>query len=113
MLFRYLKEIKRCLKPEGKAFFSTSDITSPGGWERFEKQSSATVGGFCCKCLQMNISTLILEFNDFLYFDIVISPDIVKHMIYKAGLEILVELPRSESNVYYNRDFCVVVKKPN
>lgn len=93
VLFNYLKEFQKALKPGGLAFFSTSDITSPGGWERFEKQKFSTVGGFCFT-----------------------SQQIVRHLVEKAGLEVVTcsspADPVTQHNVYYNRDLLILVRKP-
>lgn len=42
---------------------------------------------------------------------IVTSPEAVRQLIQKAGLEVVLEMPRDASNVYYNRDYCVIVQK--
>ena len=46
-----------------------------------------------------------------LFNAIVTSPEAVKQLIKKAGLHIVEERPRDSSNVYYNRDYCVIVQK--
>jgi len=88
VIFSYLKEINRVLKPGGKCFISTADLSSQGGWERFEVQTISTVGGFCFT-----------------------TPDAVLLLIKKAGLKVVKIGERTESNVYLHRDFLVVVEK--
>jgi len=90
IIFSYLKEIKRTLKPGGKCFISTADLSSKGGWERFEVQSMSTVGGFCFT-----------------------TPDAVLLLIEKAGLKVVQIGERKDCNVYLYRDFLVVVEKEN
>lgn len=86
---RYLREVRRCLKPSGTALLSFANLTTQLGFERFDKQSRYTVGGF--------------------YFT---SPEIVKFLVSKAGLKIIKEGPpeNTTQNVYYNRDYLIVVQ---
>jgi 2-polyprenyl-3-methyl-5-hydroxy-6-metoxy-1,4-benzoquinol methylase len=92
VLYRYLQEMYRMLKPGAQAFFSTSDITSEGGWKRFASQKHATVGGFCFT-----------------------SRDIVLKLVEEASLEIVRTGNHTsyEENVYLNRDFLCLVRKPS
>jgi 2-polyprenyl-3-methyl-5-hydroxy-6-metoxy-1,4-benzoquinol methylase len=87
-MWQYFVEIHKILKPGGKAFVSTANLSAPGGWQRFEKQSKFTVGGF--------------------YF---VTPDSIRLLINKAGLKIVVESEVADTNVYLNRDFLVIVEK--
>ncbi len=62
----------------------------PAGFARFQKQKEASVQGFCW-----------------------VSPDIVRMLVNKSGLEILKEsqsVPQSE-NLYYMRDYICLVQK--
>lgn len=89
VIFSYLKEIKRALKPGGKCFISTADLSTKGGFERFEAQTISTVGGFCFT-----------------------TRDAVLILIKKAGLNVIkIGEKGEEDNVYLNRDFLVVVEK--
>jgi ubiquinone/menaquinone biosynthesis C-methylase UbiE len=88
VIYSYLKEIKRTLKLGGKCFISTSDITSPGGFERFQAQTISTVGGFCWT-----------------------SQDAVLSLIGQVGLNVVKIGQRRDNNVYLHRDFLVVVEK--
>jgi len=88
--YQYFRSIKKSLKVGGHAFISVADLTTPAGWSRFEKQSKYTVGGF--------------------YF---ICPEIVRKMVSQVGLHIVKQSSPGvdETNLYYNRDFLVVVQK--
>ncbi|CBN73823.1 methyltransferase type 12 [Ectocarpus siliculosus] len=86
---KYIREIARVLKPGGKAFLSTANFLSPGGWDRFNAQDKYSVGGFYFMC-----------------------PDMVRLMLDKAGLRVVREGDHDPSNSYYNRDYLVLVQKP-
>lgn len=88
VLFQYLKEFHRTLKPGGKCFISTADITSEGGWARFMAQRGATVGGFCFT-----------------------SPEAVLFLVEKAGFHVLHRAERRPDNVYLHRDLLLVLEK--
>ncbi|CAN0419326.1 unnamed protein product, partial [Phaeothamnion confervicola] len=51
--YAYYRDVRRLLKSGGKAFFSTANLLSPGGWPRFEAQRKFTVGGFYCECASL------------------------------------------------------------
>lgn len=100
-IYQTLQQIRLLLKPGGKAFLSTANLLTPAGFRRFAAQSKYTVGGF--------------------YF---LSPDIVKLLLGKAGLRVLdtsavpegfKELSDAQGpakgNLYYGRDFLVVVER--
>uniref|UniRef100_A0A7S2UUH0 Methyltransferase domain-containing protein n=1 Tax=Fibrocapsa japonica TaxID=94617 RepID=A0A7S2UUH0_9STRA len=89
LINKYFGEIGRALKDDGKAFISTANITSTGGWARFSKQRKYTVGGFYFLC-----------------------PEMVRFLLHKNGLRPVKEGPIEEStNVYLNRDYLVLVEK--
>lgn len=88
-LREYLIRIHELLRPGGKCFFSAANVLSPEGWRRFSAQGRASVAGFCWT-----------------------SPDIVRCLIVNAGLRIVKEAEIDERNVYYNRDYLVLVEKP-
>jgi len=75
------------LKQSGKGLVHTSNITATAGFARFEQQKEASVQGFCFT-----------------------SPDAVRVMVKRAGLEIVQESQIDQSNVYYYRDYLCVVK---
>ncbi|CAM9507307.1 unnamed protein product [Discosporangium mesarthrocarpum] len=85
----YMREVARVLKPGGKAFVSTANLLSPGGWERFQMQSKYSVGGF--------------------YF---ICPAMVQKLVAEAGLKIVKEAPFDPTNIYYYRDYLIILEKP-
>ncbi|CAM9669585.1 unnamed protein product [Chrysoparadoxa australica] len=88
IIYRYMQEIRRVLKPGGKAFISTANVCSEGGWNRFSTQTKYTVGGFHFLC-----------------------PQIIQQLVAKAGLKVVKEGPPGPSkNVYYNRDYLTVLE---
>ena len=89
VIFKYLKEFYRTLKPGGKCFISTADLTSEGGWARFVAQKSASVGGFCFA-----------------------SPETILYLVEKAGFEVLQRGERRPDNVYLHRDLLLLLLKP-
>lgn len=89
-LWKYIQEISMGLKKSGKAFIHTANIITPLGWSRFVQQDKYTPGGF--------------------YF---LSPEIVHTLIDKAnGFKIIKTSQHSVSNnMYYNRDYLIVLEK--
>lgn len=87
--WRYLQEIERALKPGGKAFLHTANLTSDAGWRRFAAQDRYRVEGF--------------------YF---MTPEAVRTLAHRAGLRVVEELNGSGGNFYYERDFLVLLEKP-
>lgn len=92
--WNYYKEFSRVLKPGAKAIIHTANLEAPEGWDRFVQQDKYSVGGF--------------------YFMV---PSMVLLLIQKAGLEVVttsceVKKKNGAHNTYYNRDFLVLVSKP-
>ena len=92
-IFNYLSEIRKLLKKDGRAFLSTANLLTPGGWRRFSKQGKFTVGGF--------------------YF---VTPEIVLKLVEEAGLRVVRRSDArpggdTEGNTYYDRDFLFVVER--
>ncbi len=87
--WRYLQEIERALKPGGRAFLHTANLTSDAGWERFAEQDRYRVEGF--------------------YF---MTPEAVRTLIGRAGLRVVEEMGGQPGNFYYGRDFLVLIEKP-
>eukprot|EP00940_MAST-03C_sp_MAST-3C-sp2_P002669 g2669.t1 len=86
-MWKYFRSIRRMLRPgSGRAFVSTANLAAPAGWARFAKQTKYTVGGF--------------------YF---VTPDLIRLLIQKSGLRILKESKPDDKNIYYNRDYLVVL----
>ena len=88
VIHKYLIEMRRTLKPGARGCFSTSDVTSPGGFARFQAQAHGTVGGFVWT-----------------------SPEAVLFLVEKAGLAVVTVGARRADNTYLNRDLVVVVER--
>jgi SAM-dependent methyltransferase len=87
--WRYVLEFDRVLKPGGKAFIHTSNLTTAAGWERFAAQTHYRVEGF--------------------YF---MTPQAMRTLIGHTTLEIIDELSEAPGNFYYERDYFVLLSKP-
>jgi len=87
--WRYLQEIRRCLKPGGRAFLHTANLTAEAGWQRFAEQERYRVEGF--------------------YFT---TPQAVRTLIDRAGLRLVEERSGGLGNFYYERDYFVLVENP-
>jgi SAM-dependent methyltransferase len=89
--WRYLDDMHRLLKPGGRAFIHTADLTTKAGWERFAAQDAYRVEGF--------------------YF---MTPQAVATLASRAGLRLLDERSGSdEGNFYYERDYFALLEKPH
>lgn len=88
--WRYLQAIAAALKPSGKGFLHTANLTAPTGWERFADQGQYRVEGF--------------------YF---MTPEAVRTLIERAGLRVVSELSGQPGNFYYERDYFVLFEKPS
>jgi len=94
--WRYYQEFARVLKPGARAIIHTANLEAPEGWDRFSQQDKYSVGGF--------------------YFMV---PSMVLTLVAKAGLQVVstsidvkeVMGRERRSNIYYNRDFMVLVRK--
>ncbi len=86
--WRYLQEITRALKPGGKAFLHTANLTSDAGWQRFAEQDHYRVEGF--------------------YFT---TPQAVRTLVERAGLRLIAERSGGSENFYYERDLFVLVER--
>ncbi|KAF0730008.1 hypothetical protein Ae201684_012497 [Aphanomyces euteiches] len=84
-----LQQIHRLLKPGGHCFLSTANLLAPKGWERFEKQSKFSIGGFYFLCPQM-----------------------VDFLVVQNGFTIALRSQPRGDNMYENRDYLVVIQKP-
>jgi len=86
---RTLLNIRRTLRPGGMLFVSFANLLAPDGWQRFARQKNYSVGGF--------------------YF---ISPDIVRCLLARCGLEIVKISAPEQGNTYLNRDLLVLARRP-
>lgn len=89
MLWRYVQDIERALKPGGRAFLHTTNLTTPAGWGRFAEQSAFTVTGH--------------------YF---ITPDVMHTLLSHSSLGPVAESAVEPANFYLNRDYLCLVEKP-
>lgn len=87
--WRYLQEFHRVLKPGGRAFVHTANLTTEAGWHRFARQDRYRVEGF--------------------YFMV---PEAVRTLVARAGLRVVDELSGRAGNFYYQRDYLALVEKP-
>jgi SAM-dependent methyltransferase len=90
LLWKYAQEMAKTLKPGGLALFHTSNLTAPDGWARFAAQDQFRIEGH--------------------YF---VSPEIVRTLVSKAGLELVRESSVDPSNVYLARDYLCLARKPS
>lgn len=87
--WRYLDDVHRLLRPGGRAFVHTANLTTKAGWERFAGQDAYRVEGF--------------------YF---MTPQAVATLASRAGLRIVDELSGSDDgNFYYERDYFALLEK--
>eukprot|EP00930_Biecheleria_cincta_P003199 TRINITY_DN104132_c0_g1_i1.p1 TRINITY_DN104132_c0_g1~~TRINITY_DN104132_c0_g1_i1.p1 ORF type:complete len:344 (-),score=72.98 TRINITY_DN104132_c0_g1_i1:563-1594(-) len=84
-----LCSIRALLRPGGQCFLSFANLLAPAGWQRFARQKRYSVGGF--------------------YF---VSPDIVRCLVRRSGLELLRVSEVQEGNTYLNRDLLVIAQRP-
>lgn len=87
--WQYFQQIARVLRPGGKAFVHTANLTTDQGWEHFARQKTFRVETF--------------------YFMV---PESVRTLARRAGLRILHESTPSAGNFYYDRDYLILVERP-
>lgn len=81
--------MERVLRPGGKAFVHTTNLTAAGGWERFASQEGFSMRGH--------------------YF---LTPDTIRTLAEHAGLALVKESTPDPGNFYLNRDYLAVLEKP-
>jgi len=86
---RTLRSIRKLLRPGGLCFISFANILAPDGWRRFVRQQQYSVGGF--------------------YF---VSPDIVRCLLARGGLELWEASTPRAGNTYLSRDLLVLARRP-
>jgi len=86
---RTLASIRKLLKPGARCFLSFANLLAPDGWRRFARQQKYTVGGF--------------------YF---VSPEIVRCLLARGGLELCEMSSPQAGNTYLNRDLLVIARRP-
>ena len=87
-MWPYFREIHKVLKPGGHAFLHTTNLTAPGGWERFERQKEYAVSGHFFVC-----------------------PQTVETLAVNAGLSVVRKSDIEPDNFYLYRDFLFIVQK--
>ena len=88
-MWKYVQEVSRVLKPGGRAFLHTANLTAPDGWERFASQDHYHLDGH--------------------YF---ITPEIFRTLVGHTDLTILRESSPDASNSVLNRDYLILLEKP-
>jgi len=85
---RYLRQLHHVLDPGGRALVHTSNLRTPGGWERFASQPAPTIRGF--------------------FF---VTPETVDLLAEKAGFVVDRRSALDLSNFYYRRDYLALLRK--
>lgn len=88
-MWKYVQEMSLALRPGGRALVHAPNLAAPAGWEMFAEQDSYSVedGWF-------------------------VSPEIVRALVAHTDLIPLKESHPDPSNLYFNRDYLVVLQKP-
>jgi ubiquinone/menaquinone biosynthesis C-methylase UbiE len=86
--WRYIREIERVLRSGRYALLHFADITKPLGWNLFHSQDRYTPEGF--------------------YF---MSPQMIRALIEHTSCTVVKESQSSGDNLYYDRDYLVVIRK--
>jgi SAM-dependent methyltransferase len=87
-MWKYFTEIHNALKAGGKAFIHTTNLKSPGGWERFASQEDYD--------------------PQYHYF---ISPEIVDILAQHSNFRIVKSSKINSNNFYLYRDYLVILEK--
>lgn len=92
-MWQYISQFASVLKVGGRAIIHTANLVTEQGWERFASQSRFKEGGF--------------------YF---VSPEIINFLVAKTkAFKILKSSSPNDDkeNMYYQRDYMVLVEKIN
>jgi SAM-dependent methyltransferase len=87
--WKYLQEFYRLLRPGGRAFLHTSNLTTDAGWQRFASQPDYSFDGF--------------------WFT---SPELLQTLVERAGLLVTEEPALDPGNFYRRRDYLLIVERP-
>jgi SAM-dependent methyltransferase len=87
-MWKYMQQIGLALRPGGKAFLHTTNLTTTGGWNRFSAQEKFTLEGH--------------------YF---VTPELVRTLASHAGLQVETEANETPDNFYKARDYLVLLRK--
>lgn len=87
--WKYIQEIARVLKPGGRAFLHTANLTAPDGWARFASQDNYTLDGH--------------------FF---VTPETVKTLVSHAGLRVLRESSPQPGRGVLGRDYLILLERP-
>lgn len=85
---RYLDEMARVLKTDGRAFVHTTNLTSDGGWDNFAKFD---------------------QYRPETHF--YVSPETVRTLARRAGFDVVKESVPDSRNFYLARDYLVILAK--
>jgi SAM-dependent methyltransferase len=88
-IWKYVQEIARVLKPGGRAFLHTSNLTAPGGWKRFATQDHYSLDGH--------------------YF---VTPEVVKTLVSHTDLRVVTESTPQPGAGVLNRDYLILLERP-
>ena len=87
--WKYIQEIARVLKPGGRAFLHTANLTAPAGWERFASQDHYTLDGH--------------------YF---VTPEVVRTLVSHTPLRIIEESTPEAGDSVLERDYLILLERP-
>jgi len=88
LLWRYVCEIDRVLKPGGRALLHTANLDAPEGWRRFTERGAPSVESHFA-----------------------ITPGTVRTLLSHTGLAIIRESKPDPSNFYLARDYLCIVER--
>jgi SAM-dependent methyltransferase len=87
-MWKYVQEIERVLKPGGRAFLHTTNLTAPGGWARFAAQDRYTLDGH--------------------YF---VTPEVVKTLVSHTALAVVKESQPAAGDPLLERDYLILLER--
>jgi len=87
-IWRYLNEIERALRPGGRTFLHTSNLTAPTGWANFARQERYRPQDH--------------------YF---VTPEVIHTLVSHTGLSFVKESTPEPDSFYLSRDYLFVLEK--